>query len=64
MRSRVLAAADLDAARRILEKASPEDVAAVVQELGAEVVRLMRVDTRQALDVADRALLAAEGEPQ
>ncbi|MEZ5064123.1 MAG: CHAT domain-containing tetratricopeptide repeat protein [bacterium] len=66
MRSRVLAAADLDAARRILEKASPEDVAAVVEELGAEVVRLMRVDTRQALDVADRALLAAEiaGDPR
>jgi len=58
----LLSAPDLDAVRMAIESASPEDRREAIEPLAAEVLRLLRVDTRLALGAAERARLVADSD--
>jgi CHAT domain-containing protein/tetratricopeptide (TPR) repeat protein len=55
----LLEARDLAAVRRAVARRSPPELRESVEPLAAEVLRMMRTDTRRALDVADRAVIVA-----
>jgi CHAT domain-containing protein len=62
----LLEARDLEAVRRAVARRSPPELRDTVEPLAGEVLRMMRTDTRRALDVADRAAIVAEaaGDPR
>ncbi len=60
----LLAAPDREAARRVLGGADPGALGPAVESLASHVLRFLRVEPRRALEIADRAELAAEGAPE
>jgi CHAT domain-containing protein/tetratricopeptide (TPR) repeat protein len=57
---RVIEAPNLDAARSLARRLTPEDRKALVDQLASEVLRLTRTDARRALDVAERTVAVAD----
>jgi CHAT domain-containing protein/tetratricopeptide (TPR) repeat protein len=62
----LLEARDLASVRRFVAVREPAELRDAVEPLAAEVLRMMRTDTRRALDIAERAGVVAEavGDPR
>ncbi len=62
----LLEAPDLASVRRFVAGHEPSELRAAVEPLATEVLRMMRTDTRRALDIAERAGVVADavGDPR